>query len=314
LTSQSAHSGRTGAQDDGRHGTRIGWTHGPGYTGETWNPTVGCDKVSPGCGLPMPGADPAAPHGNCYACGVAQRAMTEAHVGLTIKRPGEPVDWNGTVHLLPERLDQPLGWTKPRMVFVDSMSDLFHPEIPTEFIADVFAVMALAERHVFQVLTKRPKRMALLTVSDGFVDDVDGARMHRRPLSLMPDWPRPNIWLGTSIEGDDWVWRADALRASSAAIRFLSCEPLLGPMPSIDLTDIDWVLIGGESGPGARRMDPAWASDLIDRCAADGVACYMKQAGTVLAREWGMSDSKGTDVDEMPPSFRVREWPHVNRG
>ena len=237
------------------------------WTDETWNPTVGCSKVSPGCD-------------GCYAIGVAHRAMQPAHQGLTIRRPGERPDWTGEVRCLPDRLDTPLRWRKPRRVFVDSMSDLFHAKVPTDFTAEVFATMALAEQHTFQVLTKRPQRMAQLLATDSFVDEVDSARLRRDPLSFrLADWPRPNIWLGTSIESDRYTWRADHLRATPAAVRFLSLEPLLGPLPSLNLDGIDWVIVGGESGPGARPMHPDWVREIRDRCVDAGVAFFFKQWG-----------------------------------
>jgi protein gp37 len=183
----------------------------------------------------------------------------------------------------PERLDQPLRWRRPRRVFVNSMSDLFHKDVPGDYLAEIFAVMALAERHQFQVLTKRPQLMAHRLNNDAWLDDVDTARLRRQPLSLMPDWPRPNIWLGTSIESDSYTFRADHLRDTPAAVRWLSLEPLLGPLPSLDLTDIDWVVVGGESGPRARPMHPDWARDIRDRCVDAGVPYFHKQNGEYLA-------------------------------
>lgn len=216
------------------------------WTDETWNPVVGCSEVSPGCD-------------HCYAVGVAHRAMQPAHEGLTIHTPSEGTKWNGTVRCLPERLDQPLRWRKPRKVFVNSMSDLFHRDVGSSFISDVWAVMERTPQHTYQILTKRPQRMA---------QEVGW----RRPL--------PNVWLGTSIENDRYTFRADHLRCTPAAVRFLSLEPLLGPLPSLNLDGIDWVIVGGESGPKARPMHPDWVRQIRDRCVAAGVPFFFKQWGT----------------------------------
>lgn len=244
--------------------TKIEWTE------ETWNPVVGCSRVSPGCD-------------HCYAIGVAHRAMQPAHVGLTIKRPGEPIDWTGTVRIMPERLGQPLRWRKPRRVFVNSMSDLFHPDVPADFVAQVFDSMGLAPQHTFQVLTKRPQLMATMLhrlKAGEFVNAQGLLDVHPQPLAAyLGDWPLPNVWLGTSIESDRYAFRADHLRATPAAVRWLSLEPLLGPLPSLNLDGIDWVVVGGESGPGARPMHPDWARDIRDRCVAAGVPFFFKQWG-----------------------------------
>ena len=251
--------------------TSIEWTRGDdGSKGETWNPTVGCSKVSPGCD-------------HCYAVTVAQRGMQDAHRGLTADG-----DWTGEVRLLPDRLDTPLHWRKPRRVFVDSMSDLFHPAVPVEFVEEVWATMAGAPQHTFQVLTKRPQRMADWFSYGMRAGMVAGAAQQRQiPLPKIPMaewWPLPNVWLGTSIESDRYTFRADHLRATPAAVRFLSLEPLLGPLPSLNLDGIDWVIAGGESGPGARPMHPDWVRDLRDRCQAAGVAFFFKQWGA-----WGFA-------------------------
>lgn len=173
----------------------------------------------------------------------------------------------------PHMLDQPLRWRRPRRIFVNSMSDLFHPAVPDEFIAQVFAVMACAPQHTFQVLTKRPQRMwdllTYYTSSAGvsftmLVHDAIEALGHRE--ACYDSWPLPNVWLGTSIESDTYTFRANYLRATPAAVRFVSAEPLLGPLPSLDLTGIDWLIVGGESGPGARPVHPDWVRDLRDRC------------------------------------------------
>ncbi len=251
------------------------------WTDETWNPTVGCSKVSPGCD-------------NCYAINVAHRAMQPAHEGLTIVQDGQRPDWTGEVRLLPDRLDTPLHWRKPRRVFVDSMSDLFHPDVPYRFAREVFNVMRLCDgtlpanggrrfpSHTFQVLTKRPQRMAELAST--------------RALGYDPERPPPNVWLGTSIESDRYAFRADHLRRTPAAVRFLSLEPLLGPLPSLDVSGIDWVIVGGESGPGARPMHPQWVRDIRNRCVAAGVAFFFKQWGSWAPGSHPTRDSRYLDL------------------
>lgn len=252
------------------------------WTDETWNPTVGCSRVSPGCD-------------GCYAIGVAHRAMQPAHAGLTERlddgNEGQFTDWTGEVRLLPDRLDAPLRWRKPRRVFVDSMSDLFHPEVPEQFVTEVFATMALTPRHTFQVLTKRPQRMAEL-VSRAW----DGMSIESPPrVPIYPPgetWPLPNAWLGTSVENQRYAdLRIPYLAATPAAVRFLSIEPLLGPVnigpwvgegPDAPRA-LDWVIVGGESGPGARPMHPQWVRDLRDQCVAADVPFFFKQWGEWLA-------------------------------
>lgn len=254
------------------------------WTEETWNPTVGCSRVSPGCS-------------GCYAIGVAHRAMQPAHEGLTIKRPGERTDWTGDVRCLPERLSIPLRRRKPTMWFVDSMSDLFHPAVPDEFIGRVFDVMMQAEQHTFQVLTKRPARM------ETFVRSWLG--------ESCAQWI-PNLWLGSSIELDRYTFRANHVRATPAAVRFLSLEPLLGPLPSLDLSDIDWVIVGGESGPGARVMHPEWVREVRDRCAeaAVPVPLFVKQLGSMWGgKHHGTAFGKGGDLSLFPPDLRIRQMP-----
>lgn len=223
------------------------------WTDETWNPLIGCSKVGPGCD-------------HCYAIGVVHRGMSPQHVGLTVKPEGAPVDWTGEIRTVPHRLGQPLRWTRPRRIFVNSLSDLFHPDVPEQFILDVWATMARCPQHTFQILTKRPQRMASIVgricwdipigcLATPYLDPCEGGG----------EQPLPNVWLGTSIELDTYTWRADHLRRTPAAVRFISAEPLLGPLPSLDLTDIDWLIVGGESGPGARPMHPDWVRDLRDR-------------------------------------------------
>lgn len=241
-----------------------------------WNPVTGCDRVSPGCD-------------HCYAMALARRlkAMGQPKYQRDGDSRTSGPGFGVTCH--PDELNAPLRWSRPRLVFVNSMSDLFHPEVPDEFIRAVFTVMAAASRHTFQVLTKRPQRMA----------------------ALVGSWavePSPNVWLGTSIEIDRYNFRADYLRATPAAVRFLSLEPLLGPLPSLDLDRIDWAIIGGESGSGARPLDEQWVRDLRDRCAASSTALFVKQLGSVWARACGLG-GKGHDQEEWPDDLRVRQWP-----
>lgn len=224
---------------------RIEWTNG------TWNPVKGCSKVSAGCD-------------NCYAekmstrlAGSAKREGAGPNVAayLHVINNGE---WTGNVEMVEEALLDPVLYTKPSRVFVNSMSDLFHRNVSDEFIARVFGVMNDTPQHQYQVLTKRPER--LKSVND-FVD-----------------WS-PNICMGTSVEDERVVKRIQRLRECNARIKFLSLEPLLGPLPGLDLSGIDWVIVGGESGPGARPMDVDWARDLRDQCRDKGIAFFFKQYG-----------------------------------
>ncbi len=237
-----------------RRGGAVSDHTGIAWTDATWNPVTGCSKVSPGCA-------------HCYAETLSKRFGRSFEV---------------TLH--PERLDEPLHWRKPRRVFVCSMADLFHEEVPEEFIHRVWLIMDAAKEHTFQVLTKRPERMR---------EVLEWSCLGGRK------WVLPNVWLGVSIENNRWVGRADILRQTPAAVRFISAEPLLGPLPSLDLTGIDWLIIGGESGPKARPMDPAWARDLIERARAAGVAVFVKQMGGL--RPGG----------PLPPEFNIREYPVV---
>jgi protein gp37 len=240
--------------------SRIEWTDA------TWNPVTGCSKVSPGCA-------------HCYAETLSLR------FGWS-QRPWLPAYAPENVILHPERLDQPLRWRQPRRVFVNSMSDLFHELVLDAFVHAVFERMRHANWHSYQILTKRPERMARV---------VD-AYYSRHPGKV----PLPHVWLGTSIENDRWTARADALRKTAAAVRFISAEPLLGPLPSLDLTGIDWLIVGGESGVGARPMDPAWARDLRDRAKTKGVAFFFKQWGGRTPKAGGR-ELDGRTWDEMPP-------------
>jgi protein gp37 len=186
-----------------------------------------------------------------------------------------------------DALSIPLGWREPRVIFVNSMSDLFHRDVPLEFINQVFAVMAKTPQHTYQVLTKRSKRLAHLAPSI--------------------DWP-PNVWMGVSIESDKYAFRADHLREVPAAVRFLSVEPLVGAVPSLVFKGIDWVIVGGESGHHARPLDVDWVIDIHRRSTAAGAAFFLKQLGSVWAKEHGLR-GKAHHMDEWPRSLRMREMP-----
>lgn len=274
------------------------------WTEATWNPLVGCDRISDGCT-------------NCYAAREAagRLAHLPAYNGLAVHpEGGGPAHFTGEIRTLSERLDQPIRWRRPRRVFVNSTSDLFHAGATDEFIAQVFAVMALAPQHTFQVLTKRSKRMAqLLKHPDFWLKVIDAAehlaepeelgglgaayrrQYHATHFELFDDnrWPLPNVHLGVSIEGDRWAFRADHLRATPAALRWISAEPLLGPLPSLNLDGIDWVVAGGETGPQSRPMHPNWVRDLRDRCAQRSVTFTFKQ--------WGDWTPRGRLADGAEP-------------
>lgn len=215
------------------------------WTEATWNPTTGCDRVSPGCD-------------RCYALALAKRL--KAMGSSRYQTDGDPrtsgPGFGLAIH--PETLRLPSTWRSPRLVFINSMSDLFHPKVPASFVKDVFQVMEATPRHTFQLLTKRSKRLLALA-------------------SNLP-WPA-NLWTGVSVESNDYSFRAEHLRSVPAAVRFVSAEPLLGPLPSLELTNIDWLIAGGESGIGARPVDAKWVRDLRDRCCASGVAFFFKQWG-----------------------------------
>lgn len=230
------------------------------WTEATWNPVTGCTKVSPGCKF-------------CYA-----ERFSERFRGVA----GHPYEQGFDLKLHPDRLSQPLGWKKPRIVFVNSMSDLFHEDIPEEFILQVFEVMRKAPRHTFQVLTKRAE---------------DLLEFCRKYLDGVPS----NVWLGISVESQQYVWRVDYLKNVPAQIRFLSCEPLLGPL-ELDLAGIHWVIVGGESGPGARTMRAQWVRDIRARCRAANVPFFFKQWGGVQKSRTGRK-LDGRTWDEMPTIF-----------
>lgn len=313
------------------------------WTDETWNPTRGCSVVSPGCV-------------NCYAMKQAHRfsGLGKPYYGLTKQTSAGP-QWTGRVVLDEQTLLAPLHWKKPRRVFVNSMSDLFHDQLSDEDISRVFAVMALCPQHTFQVLTKRADRMR------AYLEEMSGnpeaycfawARETIEGAAHAPanTWPLPNVWLGVSVEDQLHAdRRIPLLLQTPAAVRFISAEPLLGP---IDLWGaryrypeghfagavgnwgqpprLDWVIVGGESGPGARPCDVAWVRSIVEQCREAGVACFVKQLGAhpyvdddlsgfALFREADprpgfeavLRDKKGGEPWEWPIDLQVREYPEV---
>jgi protein gp37 len=240
------------------------------WTDATWNPVAGCTVLSPGCT-------------NCYAMRMAARldAMgTEKYAGLT-RKSGNRAVWTGRVTLDRKALDVPTRWRKPRMIFVNSMSDLFQDAVPAEFIGAVWKRMATAKHHTFQVLTKRAVRMAEIS----------------RNLPILP-----NVWLGVSVENGEHAVRLDHLRRTSAAVRFVSFEPLLGSVVNADLRDIDWAIVGGESGPRARPMSETWVREIRTACRTHGTAFFFKQwGGTNKARTGRVLD--GHVWDEFPARY-----------
>lgn len=293
------------------------------WTDATWNTISGCTRVSEGCE-------------RCYIDRTPPFRMN----GRRFDKP----EIGGTtgVILHEDRLTLPLTWRKPRRVFVNSLSDLFHESVPAEHIAKVFAVMAASEHHTFQILTKRPTRMRSLLNDAAFrvrvehlaLGDYGGIHMAQYRGGW---WPLPNVWLGVSTETQQWAeTRVPALLETPAAVRFISAEPLLGEIrldrlkrrngslldalsgdvktadgevyasaPSV----LDWVIVGGESGPGARPMDSLWAMELVIQCSARYRPVFVKQLGSVWARENGALDRKGGDPEEWPLGLRERSFP-----
>lgn len=226
------------------------------WTDKTWNPTVGCDKVSAGCR-------------NCYAEALTKRFTNHFKDGFDF-----------TLH--PERLREPRRWRKPSRVFVNSMSDLFHERMPLEYLKQVFEVMAECDKHIFQILTKRQERL----------------------LELAPELPWPdNVWMGVSVENQTFVHRVDYLREVPAAVRFLSCEPLIGPL-ELDLRGIHWVIVGGESGSGHRPIEAQWVRDIRDQSVDAGAAFFFKQWGGQTPKAGGR-ELDGHTYDEMPNAYLV---------
>lgn len=322
--------------------TTISWTEA------TWNPIIGCARVSEGCR-------------NCYAEVQAKRIALmhpgSAYEGVLRRgKAGELLPmWNGKVTLMPERLDQPIRWKRPRLIFVNSMSDLFHDDVPFEYVAAVFGVMGAARQHTFQVLTKRPARMleffAWLAASP--IEDPASSEATRAivrcayhaakltntyaPISMIPRpgaWPLPNVWLGVSCENQAAAdERIPLLLRCPAVVRWVSAEPLLGPI-NFDARSmgcvghlaetfgnplLHWIVVGGESGPGARPCRVDWIRDIVDDCRAAGVAVYVKQVGAVAMERalihgeddhhWRTRHPKGGDPAEWPLALNVQEYP-----
>ncbi len=346
--------------------TDIEWCQNEdGTKGKTWNPTRGCSRVSPGC-------DNCYAMRVAHRFSNEVNGKPGPYQGLTVfrpktaKRPG--VDWAGHTRFVPDMLKEPLKWRKPQRVFVNSMSDLFHESLTNEQIAAVFRVMAIAKWHTFQVLTKRPKRAADWfrwvagqqgaegTLHPQAVLHMSGAR-NGLPFSIGPSawrapWPLPNVWLGVSTENQATVDdRVSRLLELPAAVRFISAEPLLeeitiwaflkseirdrslATLGGKPLPGLDWVIVGGESGNGARPFDVAWADSIVRQCADAGVACFVKQLGAVpfdsresdrstdqphpdgpgadLSCRLQLDNRKGGDMSEWPESLRVRQFPEV---
>lgn len=235
------------------------------WTEVTWNPTTGCDRTSPGCD-------------NCYALTLAKRL--KAMGAAKYQRDGDPrtsgPGFGLTLH--EDALALPYRWKSPRVVFVNSMSDLFHARVPLDFVRRVFEVMADTPQHTYQILTKRSLRL--------------------RRVAAKLEWS-PNVWMGVSVEGAAQLGRVADLRQVPAAVRFLSCEPLLGPLDGLDLEDIDWVIAGGESGPGHRPLDEAWVTAIRDTCVKAEVAFFFKQWGGRTPKQGGR-ELAGRIWDEMP--------------
>ncbi|MBE7483078.1 MAG: phage Gp37/Gp68 family protein [Polyangiaceae bacterium] len=245
-------------------GSGIEWTE------STWNPVTGCSKISPGCKY-------------CYAERMAERLQA---MGQANYRNGFELT------LQPQMLELPLRWKKPQAIFVNSMSDLFHKDVPFEYIQRVFDVMRRAHWHRFQVLTKRARRLV--------------------ELSRAIEWPA-NVWMGVSVESADHIDRIDDLRKTGAHVKFLSLEPLLGPLPKLKLKDIDWVIVGGESGHGARPMDPAWVTNIRDQCARAGVPFFFKQWGGKNKKKAGRL-LDGRTWNEMPTAYASTSLRPASRG
>lgn len=267
------------------------------WTDATWNPVVGCTRVSAGCD-------------HCYAFQLHDQRHIAWKRGRWSSAPAQYHQPFSHVQLLPERLDDPLHWRKPRRIFVNSMSDLFHPDVPGEYINQVWHTMFNVRRHTYQILTKRPERLLEWT-------QRKAEATHWPIKDIWPSW----IWLGVSVEDQAAAdARIPLLLQTPAAVRFISAEPLLGPVTLDDaaLALLDWVIVGGESGPHARPMKLEWALPLLDQCREAGVPFFMKQLGTSLARYLGMHDRHGADIEEwrerhLLPALDVREWPKTSQ-
>lgn len=293
-------------------GSKIEWTDA------TWNVVIGCDKVSPGCD-------------HCYAIRTAHRFQEHPNPTVAAAYAGTEADgdWTGRVNLVESRLDLPLRWKRPRRIFVNAQSDLFHGRVTLDFLAKVWAVMSLTPQHTYQILTKRAGIMRSIlagTVSPGpgirmpFKSVVDAERL-RMGYPVLPDsaredgtyaWPLPNVWLGVSVEDQARLTlRVPALLDTPAAVRWLSCEPLLGPVDVINglgdswLTGIDWIVAGGESGPGSRPMHPDWVRSLRDQCDVAGVPFLFKQWGSHRPSDVGTIVRDGVRYPMVPSGKRA---------
>lgn len=285
------------------------------WTDSTWSPTLGCEKVTDGCA-------------NCYAIRTVHRMAYNPHpkvsgaaAGLTSRSDAGDLDWTGKVNLLPDRLSLPLSWRKPRRIFVNSQSDLFHKDVRDEFIARVWAVMAATPQHTYQILTKRHGRMRSLLSSERFKVWTWAAQAELLGTCTPRDmWPLPNVWMGVSVEDQRTAdLRIPALGDTPAAVRFVSCEPLLGTvivrslLPHQETGEAhpnhpDWIIVGGESGHGARPMHPSWARQLRDQCTAAQVPFFYKQTG-----EWAPVVDAGDYRNVRETDWFVRSdgyhWP-----
>lgn len=241
------------------------------WTDATWNPVTGCTKVTRGCD-------------NCYAERFAERFRGT---------PGHPFENGFDLTLRPERLTQPLSWKRPRRIFVNSMSDLFHKDIPTDFIDQVFDTMETADHHIFQVLTKRSSLMSQY--------------LQHRYKHDQPPW---HIWCGVSVEDHTATARIRHLQKAPARIRFLSIEPLLGPVGNIDLKGISWVIVGGESGPNARPMEPRWVLEIRDLCEKQNIDFFFKQWGGMTPKSGGRQ-LEGSEHNAMPIHRMEKKSDHV---
>ena len=242
--------------------TAIEWTEA------TWNPTTGCDRTSPGCD-------------HCYALTLARRLKAMGNPKYQVDGDPRTSGHGFGLTLHREHLDVPKRWSAPRTIFVNSMSDLFHPAVPDSFINDVFAVISDTPRHTYQILTKRSKRLAALAETLA--------------------WP-DNLWMGVSVESARYKFRIDDLRKTPAAVKFLSIEPLLAPVGKLNLSGIKWVIVGGESGPKARPVEHKWIVDIRDQCIVNGIPFFFKQWGGRTPKSGGR-ELDGREWDEIPGSL-----------
>jgi protein gp37 len=285
------------------------------WTNETWNPLVGCSKISVGCA-------------RCYAAEAAKSARLQQFAQYQMVK-----DWDGTIAFVENQLLKPLSWKSPKKVFVCSMSDIFHAHVKDEWLDKIFAVMAFARQHTFQVLTKRPERMRQYLSDPATVERIEEAGYSfTHNMDCINTWPLPNVWLGTSIENQEVVdQRIPYLLQTPAVVQFLSCEPLL---ESVDISNyisqsvldtlicpsVDWVIIGGESGSKSRPCHSRWIESLVTQCQQQSVAVFVKQLGQNVfidnallgvSYKAKLKDRKGGDMAEWPESLRVRHFPIV---